>query len=440
MIGELPDIPRVYTALAQWLSCVVFVSVCDERRLRGPALVAIGMFFLVMQSALLITTVRAQNLLWLIFMALSLMLMFALIYATCRIPIKDACYYAVHAFVLAEFTASLQWQIHCFIWPRSDAPLIRAAFLLLAVYAAVFIVVWLFVRRFVGRGGVLNVTNRHLFAVAAITVSVFIVSNLGFLTARTPFSGHYHREIFNIRTIMGLCGLLFLGVYNLARRDLLVQWELGAVQGILRSQFEQYQHYRDSQDFINRNYHDLKHKIAYLKAEEDSGRRSVFLKAMEKEIKEYEAQFKTGNPVLDTLLTSSGFACAENSISLTCIADGALLNFMDVVDICTVFGNALDNAVEHAKRIEDPEKRLIHVTVFSKQDHLIIRFENYMEGVLSLDGDLPATTKQDAQHHGFGLKSVKYVAEKYLGTMNVEENNSWFLLQVVIPRERSERA
>jgi len=433
MIEELPDIPRIYTALAQWLACVVFVAGLNPEWRRSFKLLGISALFLVLQSALLVTTVEATGLLWLIIMAASWILMFAFIFACCKIPKIDASYYTIHAVVLAEFAASLEWQIHCFLWPQSDGAVLSAIILLCAVYAAVFAGARLIIKHFALRDAALYITPRHLLTVSVIGISVFTISNLGFLTTQTPFSGHYHREIFNIRTIMGLCGLLFLGVYNFARSEMFVQKELGAVQSILRSQSEQYRHAKDKQDYINRNYHDLKHKIAYLRAEQDPIRRNIFLDAMEKDIKEYEMMFKTGNPVLDTILTDHGMRCNECEINLTCVADGALLNGMDVMDICTVFGNALGNAIEHSKKIKDAEKRLIHVAVFSKLDYLVIRFENYMEGQLSFEGGLPATTKGDVYNHGYGLKSVKYVSDKYSGTMSVEEKGGWFVMQIVMP-------
>lgn len=64
---------------------------------------------------------------------------------------------------------------------------------------------------------------------------------------------------------------------------------------------------------------------------------------MEAEIRQYEAQNKTGNKVLDTVLTSKSLYCNKNGITFTCVADGTLLGFMDVMDICSIFGNALDN-------------------------------------------------------------------------------------------------
>lgn len=50
------------------------------------------------------------------------------------------------------------------------------------------------------------------------------------------------------------------------------------------------------------------------------------------------------------------------------VADGTLLDFMDIMDICSIFGNALDNAIECELKIADKEKRLIHVTVSQQKN------------------------------------------------------------------------
>src|SRR5699024_482991 len=104
-------------------------------------------------------------------------------------------------------------------------------------------------------------------------------------------------------------------------------------------------------DIINYKYHDLKNLIITLRAEEDIGTRNEYLKQMEDEIKHFEVQYETGNHVLDTLLTSKNMYCIKNDITLTCVADGSLLNEMDVMDITTIFGNSLDNAIEYVQQI-----------------------------------------------------------------------------------------
>ncbi len=433
MVADLANIPRIYTALAEWLACLVFIMIVKNRfPIHKTAL--ISLIFLAVQSVFLVVTEETLGVMWLLYMVLAVLLMFMFIYSTCSITLAAAGYYTIHAFVLAEFAASLEWQIHSYLWPNKITPDLATVLLLIGVYAAINVGSWLVITRYTQRSSVLNVEPSHLFSAYVIGISVFAISNLSYLTTKTPFSGQFAREIFNIRTITGLCGLLLLGAYNLSRTELNIRRELDTVKRVLRSQYKQYQLSKDALEHINSRYHDLKHQISFLRAEEDSKRRNEFLDTMEKGIKTYETQYKTGNPVLDTILSGKALYCTSNDISLTCVANGALLEFMDVVDICTVIGNALDNAIEHVVEIADTEKRLIHIAIFSSRNFLVIRFENYMQGQLNLNGrSLPATTKKDSEYHGYGLKSVKYVAEKYGGTLSVEEENSWFYLKIIIP-------
>ncbi len=202
---------------------------------------------------------------------------------------------------------------------------------------------------------------------------------------------------------------------------------------MLQNQYVQYKQSRESIDLINYKYHDLKHQIAYLRSERDSAKREAYLDRMEEEIKQYEAQNKTGNAVLDTVLTSKSLYCAKHDITFTCVADGTLLEFMDVMDICNIFGNALDNAIECELKIPDKEKRLIHVTVSKQKNFLILRFENYFEGNLKTkDGDI-LTTKDEKEHHGYGIKSIRYIINKYDGALTVETKENWFEMKALIP-------
>ena len=130
---------------------------------------------------------------------------------------------------------------------------------------------------------------------------------------------------------------------------------------------------------MNQKYHDLKHQITLLKAEANSEKSTQYLEQMEKEIKSYEAQNKTGNKVLDAVLTSKSLYCQNKGIVFTCVADGTLLNFMAEMDISALFGNILDNAIEGAEKIPEKEKRLIHLSVAEQKSFLRIRVENYCE-------------------------------------------------------------
>lgn len=433
MSNIIPDIPRFYTALAEWSACLIYIFML-RRRFKGwkMALAAVGM--LVVQSLFLMLTGSVPLGWWVPCMAGAVGLMFFFIWACCDVSALDAGYCCVRAFVLAELAASLEWQFHLFFFSsRPEARLIWQLLLLEGVYALIFASVWLLEKRQMPPDWRLGIRPRELCNAMIIGVAVFFISNLSFLSGNTPFSGQYPAEILNIRTMVDIGGFAILFAHCLQCCQARARRELEAMQNILQNQYVQYQQSRESIELINRKYHDLKHQIAALRAENDPQKRNAFLDAMESDIKAYEAQNKTGNTVLDTVLTGKSLYCQKHGIGLTCVADGTLLNFMDVMDICTIFGNALDNAIECEKKVADKEKRLIHVTVSQQKGFLLLRFENYYEGSLQFSGGLPVTTKRDVDYHGYGLKSVRYTAQKYGGTVNVRGENGWFELTVLIP-------
>lgn len=104
--------------------------------------------------------------------------------------------------------------------------------------------------------------------------------------------------------------------------------------------------------------------------------------------------------MLDTLLTAKSLFCMKNDITMTNVIDGTLFGFMDDMDICSIFGNALDNAIEYELQISEKEKRLIHVSAYSQHNFLLIRFENYCEDIIDFRESLPVTTKKDTKEHG----------------------------------------
>ena len=279
----------------------------------------------------------------------------------------------------------------------------------------------------------MDTTGRELLFAAVIGLSVFLMSNIGFVYSQTPFSGKYASDIFNVRTLIDLGGLAILVAYHIQRLHLRAQHDLESMEMILHNQYTQYQQSQETLDLINYKYHDLKHHIIALRAEENKEKRNAYLDKMEDEIRNYEAQNKTGNQVLDTLLTAKSLYCMREKIALTYVVDGARLDFMDVMDICSIFGNALDNAIECEKKIPETEKRMIHVSMFVQQTFLIIRFENYCEGELNFEQNLPVTTKKQAEFHGYGLKSLRHTVHKYGGEVDIDVADQWFRLKILIP-------
>ncbi len=105
-------------------------------------------------------------------------------------------------------------------------------------------------------------------------------------------------------------------------------------------------------------------------------------------------------------------------------------------DLSILIGNALDNAIESVEKISDPDKRLIHVSVNRQKGFLRIRVENCYEGDIRFVAGLPSTRK-DARYHGYGMKSIRSVVEKYNGSMTVKAEDGWFELRLLFPVPQS---
>ncbi|MDR1218450.1 MAG: GHKL domain-containing protein [Treponema sp.] len=429
----LPDIPRLYTAMAEWASCLIYMLIL-KKRFQEVTLTLGIICGMALQGAIQIAAGCLPLVLWIPGMILAVAGMYVFIFTICDCNARDAGYVCTNAFILAEFAASLSWHLYCYFFDiRSNAVTARGSLFTLIIYASVFVSMYFFERRHIERDSRLNVIRKELWSAAIIALAIFMMSNISFVTANTPFSSRLVKELFYIRTLVDFCGLVVLYTHQEQRREMQLQSELKIMQGILQRQFEQYQYSKESMDIINWKYHDLKQQIAVIRAESDPEKRTAYLDEIEDAIKLHEIQNKTGNAVVDTVLTAKSMICKKNAISLACVADGALLNFMDVMDICSIFGNALDNAIEGVLKMEDYEKRLIRMALYSQHNFILIRCENYFENEITLENDLPATTKSEKDFHGFGLKSIRYTAEKYGGSMTINTEDHWFILRVLLP-------
>lgn len=416
----LQDIPRLYTALAEWLACLLHILTL-RRRFGYGATAAVSAVALVGLGTFLQVTGSVPLAWWIPCMAAAVVAMYGFLYLCCAVTPRDAGYCCARAFILAEFAASLEWQMHCYLWPQRSGGHPLAFCLLVVVYGAVYGFVYWFEFRRVRRSTDLGITRRALVSAVIMAVVAFAVSNLAFTQ-----NDQVTMNVFYIRTLVDLAGVLVLSIQQEQLMEASLHRELEAMNNVLHHQYEQYQQSRETIRLINRHCHDLKLQIAAIRAEKDPGKQAAALDEMESGIRMYEAQNKTGNPVLDTLLTAKSLYCQQHDINFTCVADGHLLDFMTTGDICTIVGTALDNATESVQTLADPEKQLIRVAIYAQHGFVMLRFENYCETPVHLDADgMPP--------HGYGVRTVRAAAEKYGGTVTVHSEDNWFILRVLLP-------
>lgn len=212
--------------------------------------------------------------------------------------------------------------------------------------------------------------------------------------------------------------------------------ELETIQLLWHQQKGQYQLSKETIELINHKCHDLKHQVQAIRAVKDEKERETYLEKIEKSVQIYSAIVRTGNEILDTILTEKSLICENSGIHINCVADGSLLAFMNPVDLYTLFGNALDNAIEAVRKLESKEKRVIDIMLYERQSFLMLQIVNPMCGEVKFEDGLLLTTKAKNGYHGYGMKSMLHTIQKYEGHLTTEVKNGCFYFNVMLPLER----
>ena len=193
-----------------------------------------------------------------------------------------------------------------------------------------------------------------------------------------------------------------------------------------------YETAKANMDLINTKCHDLKYQIAALETMQPGEERKHTISELKDAVMIYDSIAKTGNGALDCILTEKGMYCQQSNIDFTVIADGKSLATMRHNDIYALFGNAIDNAIESVMKIEDTSKRVIALRVDERGGQLFIHLENYCGERPEFADGLPKTTKR-GEGHGFGMKSIRYIVDKYKGNLTLSLHNNIFALDILLP-------
>lgn len=113
--------------------------------------------------------------------------------------------------------------------------------------------------------------------------------------------------------------------------------------------------------------------------------------------------------------------------------DDVDLSFIRLPDLYAILGNAIDNAIEYVEKQDDPSMRAISMRIESRGMFVGIQIINPYTDAPLPSGELPHSSKEDAANHGFGMKSIRYLAEKYGGVMEYSADGGLFTMQILIP-------
>ena len=298
----------------------------------------------------------------------------------------------------------------------------------LIVYLCGYLV---FVRR-LGRNGLLEVNNKAMLLMLAVVAIVII----GFdtLIKDIVFDVVSWVHMILLRNVHAFVCLFVLFVeYELLFAQKMRD-EKDVAEAVLAERERQYELSRKNIEAINIKCHDIRHQIRMVAegAGTTAPAQSV-LDDISAEINIYDSVVETGNEALDTVLTEKSLACQAKGITLSIIADGAALDFMEPSDIYSLFGNALENAIEATSLVENPEHRAIMFNVHRTRGMVAVNMENHCATAPEFKDGIPQTTKGDPINHGFGTKSIRNTVTRYGGTFHAGMRDDVFYLNLLLP-------
>ncbi len=281
---------------------------------------------------------------------------------------------------------------------------------------------FLFVRR-----ARFNANSRDNAVVLMLCIGVVLIDDV-LLNVSRPFEPESAALALSLRLGVLLCFLLAFGLLMG-----LIKWnrlgeELNITEQLLLREKRYYQQSKANVEAVNRMLHDLKHRLSDIEGKLTEEELSSMRQAMAL----YDANIKTGYEVLDTILYEKQLYCQKNGVRLTCMADGQSLAHLTPSHLYSLFDNAIDNAMEAVLRLPDPESRIVSVTVTRENNAAEIVVCNLFDPAAGHG----TTSKPDQNRHGYGLASMRTIAENYGGTMHISTENDVFTLTVRLP-ERS---
>ena len=289
-------------------------------------------------------------------------------------------------------------------------------------YGILFLLLFVVMRPFVrGQQAIFGSPARAIFSVTAFLMCVGM-ARLTYDNSDRNQMAMVAESIYQI-----ICDILILLVqFGVMERERLGQ-QVDNMRQLVREQYTQFRQSRDSVEIINEKYHDLKGLLESYRGNVPDGE----IAKLRAKVEQYDTFLDTGNEVLDIVIAEKRAVCNQRGIELTTLLNGAELKIIEELDLYSIVNNALNNAIDAVSRLPE-EDRFIFLTISSPSGGgITIHAENPYAGEVTMEQGLPKS-RRDARYHGFGMKSIARIAEKYGGSVAIKAEDGMFYLDILL--------
>lgn len=226
----------------------------------------------------------------------------------------------------------------------------------------------------------------------------------------------------------------FLLKENAQLTDTVMSQQTKLLEQELMSQVEKYERFSNSTKELRSYRHDMNNHMLCIDSLLQDGNIDEARKYIQSLSTIFRSQSKVEyeeNYILGALLNEKLRKAKElNTVINKKIDVHRRLNIKNM-DWCTLFGNALDNAIEALEKVNEKERKL-SIIVKNSNDILSVKITNSLNEKLIKEGDSFKTAKPDAYLHGLGLSNIKECVDKYKGEMRITVNKNEFTLVFIL--------
>ena len=271
-----------------------------------------------------------------------------------------------------------------------------------------------------------------------------LVSFLGVTLIVLPLLKMIRKRSLDSQSYTVICMTLFVFLFlfifvmiwqsHVMKRNSEMKQEEIKYQYMLKVQSEFFNGLKKNDDEIRIFKHDMRAHITALRryiTENDNERMLEYLDNMEEAIDIRSAKKYTNNVIVDAVINDQVKVMHEKEIDFEFDGLPQIRNTISDYDLCTVFYNVLKNAVEGCEKVESDHKR-VGVNIENRGERLLIKICNdtVLKDMIIEDGLL--TTKDDKENHGFGIKSVRAVVNRYDGVYQNEVRGGKYIVSIAI--------
>lgn len=293
------------------------------------------------------------------------------------------------------------------------------------------VLLWL-LKRLVFRKGPSLGWKETILTILPVLVNISLIF---FLVDVTAIFTTNKEDTHGIVRVLILTMLMLLSSVSIAfflRRYMNLKEKENKLQLMEQQSREMLMHYQErelSQQNVKKMYHDIKNHLAVLK-ELPTATGNEYLADIQDTISDYEKFPTTGHQVLDVMLSDK--IALMDTLGIRFSHNLQLDDKMQLqnIDLVTIFGNAIDNAIEACTKIPMGE-RFIKINSAAGSGMLIVKISN--PTILTEIKDLK-TSKPDKANHGIGMQNIKMSIEKYQGQMVAEIKDEVFSLSILLPQ------